>query len=106
MSQKKKILQGNVSVKVPLHVTPGAGRNEIVGVLPDGTLRLKVKAPPVEGKANLEVLKYFGELLQIRSDQIVLVNGQQSRKKLIEIFGMTSGQFKQIIKQIIENSAN
>jgi uncharacterized protein len=106
MSQKKKNQQGDVSVKVPLHVTPGARKNEIVGILPDGALRLKVKAPPVEGKANLEVLKYFEELLQIRSDQVVLINGQQSRNKLIEIFGMTSDQFKEKIKQIIENTAN
>jgi uncharacterized protein len=105
MSQKKRLQQEKVSVKVPLHVTPGASKNEIVGILPDGAIRLKVKALPVEGKANKAVLDFFQELLQLRSDQIKFVNGQQSRIKLIEIFGMTSDQFTEKIKIFLENTA-
>jgi uncharacterized protein len=106
MSQKKNQLQGKVSVKVPLHVTPGSKKNEIVGILPGGAIRLKVKALPIEGKANTAVLDFFQELLQIRSDQIKFINGQQSRNKLIEVFGMTQDQFKEKIKIFLENTAN
>lgn len=65
-----------------LYVQPGASKNEIVG--PHGEpsrLKVKVKAPPVDGEANLEAISFIAKTLGIPKSRVELVRGQTSRQK-------------------------
>ncbi len=70
-----------------IRVTPNAGRNEITG-LRDGVLQVKIAAPPVEGKANKELIEFLSRRLGVKRSAITIVKGQTGRNKAIEIEGL------------------
>lgn len=69
-------------------MTPGARRNELSGVA-DGRLRVRLAAPPVEGRANEALVRYLAEVLGVRRDHVTVVAGGRSRRKLVHLSGVT-----------------
>ncbi len=71
-------------MKIKIYVQPNASRSEIVGLHGDA-LKIKIKAPPVDGEANQELIRFLSELLKIPQKKISLKHGQTGRNKWIEI---------------------
>lgn len=71
--------------QIKVRVIPRAKKTEIVGTLADGTLKIKLKAPPVDGKANEELVRFLGEGFDVAKSRIKIVRGEKGRNKLIEI---------------------
>ena len=67
-----------------LHVQPGAKRDEIVGPHGDA-LKLRITAPPVDGKANTHLRKYLAKLCGVNPKSVNLIKGQGTRRKIIVI---------------------
>ena len=67
-----------------LRVSPGAKKSEIVGPHGDA-FRVKVAAPPVDGKANEALLEFLSEIFGVPRRQVSLLSGQTSRDKVVEI---------------------
>ncbi len=67
-----------------LHIQPGAKRTEVVGLHGDA-LKIKLAAIPVEGKANAALLKYLAERFAVPRNQVVLKQGEKSRRKIVLI---------------------
>jgi uncharacterized protein (TIGR00251 family) len=76
---------GRKGAALAVRVTPRASKNEIVEVLSDGTVKVHLTAPPVEGKANIALLKFFAEVLDVPVNQIEVVAGVTGRDKLISV---------------------
>jgi uncharacterized protein (TIGR00251 family) len=76
-------------ILLSLKVQPGVSRNELTRVV-DGTPHLKIAAPPVEGRANKEMLLFLSELLGVKKGSISLVKGHASHSKVISISGLTA----------------
>lgn len=74
--------------RITVQVQPGARRSEVVGRHGDAW-KLKVAAPPVEGKANDEVLSLLAKVLGVRRRDISIVRGHTGRRKLVEIAGLS-----------------
>ena len=77
-------------MKIALKVTPGARRNEILGWEEDypqigRVLRVKIAAPPVEGKANKEIVAFMAKTLGISKSSVELLHGSTGRIKLIQV---------------------
>lgn len=72
------------SVLIRLHVQPKASKSRIVG-LHDNCLKLAVAAPPVEGKANKEVVKFLAVILGVPARDVTVKSGIQSRRKLVVV---------------------
>ena len=83
--------EGRVLLKVWLQ--PRAAKVEVVGVYGDA-LKIKITAPPVEGKANKQLLKFLAERLQLLTSQINLRSGNTSRHKVVEIRGLSINEVK------------
>ena len=66
------------------HVQPNASKTAVVGMYGD-ELKITLKTPPVDGKANQELCRYFAELLDLPPSRIQLISGQTSRRKRIFI---------------------
>lgn len=75
-------------VTLTLHVQPGAKRSEISG-LHGEALKLRLAAPPVEGRANEALLKLIAELFGVPLRQVELRQGGQSRHKVVAVTGST-----------------
>jgi uncharacterized protein (TIGR00251 family) len=89
MEMKKYHLHdGKKGAALAIRVTPRASRNEIVELLPDGTIRIRLTAPPVEGKANEALIEFLGKVLDIAPSSIEIVAGLNGRDKLVSILGM------------------
>ncbi|MBI2968788.1 MAG: DUF167 domain-containing protein [Bacteroidetes bacterium] len=64
-----------------------SSRTDEVKVLPDGSLRIKIKAPPVDGRANEYLIRYLSGLLKIPKSDITIISGFTSSHKRIRING-------------------
>jgi len=69
-----------------LHIQPGAKRSELAG-LHGEALKIRLAAPPVEGRANEALLKFIAELFDVSVRQVELKQGGQSRHKVVAITG-------------------
>ena len=74
-------------VELSVFCQPKAARSALIG-MHGGALKAKVKAPPVEGKANQELLDLLAGALAVPSRRLTLVSGEQSRNKRIRVEGV------------------
>ncbi len=69
-------------MKLLIHTQPGASKNEVVGFYGEPPrIKIKVKARPIEGEANAEVITFLAKLLGIAKSGIQIERGHTSRKK-------------------------
>jgi uncharacterized protein (TIGR00251 family) len=71
-------------MKLKITVKPNARRDEVVRN-GDGTLLVRVNAPPVEGKANERVIELLSEFLQKPKRSISIISGFKGKNKIVEI---------------------
>jgi uncharacterized protein (TIGR00251 family) len=95
-----RLHDGQRGAALAVRVTPRARKNEIVEVLSDGTVKVHLTAPPVEGKANQALLKYLSDVLDIPISQLDIVAGATGRDKLVSIVNMDAATLH---KKIVEN---
>ncbi len=77
-------------MKLALKVTPGAKKNEILGWEENypqigRVLKVKIAAPPVEGKANKEITRYLAKCLGLPASAVEILHGSSGRIKLVEL---------------------
>jgi len=77
------------SVTLRLRVQPRAARTELTGEHA-GAIKLKVAAPPVDGKANDECRRFLARLLGVSRNAVEIVAGDSSRDKVVRIHGVTA----------------
>src|SRR5712692_7345981 len=80
-------------VTLSLRVQPRASRNAVVGWTGD-TLNIRLMAPPVEGAANAACLAFLADLLDLPRAQVVLLRGERSRNKVVQITGLTRDEVR------------
>ena len=73
--------------RIAVKVHPRAKRTAITGRLGEA-YKLDLKAPPVDGKANEECIRFFAELAGVPRNSVRIVRGAASRMKVIEIEGV------------------
>lgn len=84
----KRLHDGKQGAALVVRVTPRAKHNEISGIMEDGTLKVKIVAPPVDGKANQMLVAFLSEILDIPPSKIEIVVGASGRNKLVSILDM------------------
>lgn len=71
-------------MKVSVRICPRASKNEVVKIT-DGTLKIRLTTPPVDGKANAALINLLSEYFDSPKSKIKIVRGLTSKNKLIEI---------------------
>ncbi len=84
---------------ITVKIIPRAKRNEVAGVMDDGSIRIRIAAPPVEGAANHALVEFLSDLLHIHKSQIEIVAGVTSERKLISLVGITPQAVEEIVQQ-------
>jgi hypothetical protein len=74
-------------ITIKVYLQPRSSKNEIVGPYRDG-IKIKVTAPPVEGKANNALIRLLAGELDIPASGIEIATGRRSREKMIRISGV------------------
>jgi uncharacterized protein (TIGR00251 family) len=82
-----------VSCTLAIKAIPNAPRNEVVGWLGDA-LKVKVHAPPVEGRANEVLCEFLADTLELPRRAVHVTRGDTSRQKLVRIDGLSLAEVK------------
>ncbi|HSO11818.1 MAG TPA: DUF167 domain-containing protein [Anaerolineales bacterium] len=89
MSDRKfKLHNGQRGSALAVRVTPRASRNEIVEVLDDGTIKVRLAAPPSDNEANAALIDFLSEILGVPKSKLDIVAGSAGRDKLISVVDM------------------
>ena len=71
-------------ITLKLYLQPGSKKNEVIGLF-EGSLKIKLATQPIEGQANVALIKYLSQLLKVPKSKIILKKGEKSRRKIVDI---------------------
>lgn len=81
---KKKLRQGH-KITLKIRVVPKSGKHEIVELMADGAVKIKLKSAPDKSKANKELIELLSDFFEVKYQHIMIISGEKSRVKLVEI---------------------
>ncbi len=93
-----KTKEGNPTLRV--YIQPRAAKNRFCGLHGDA-LKLAVTAPPLDGKANREVVVYLAEILGVSRKSVDLLSGRQSRNKLFCFFSLSETELRERLQRLL-----
>lgn len=97
----RRLSDGRRGAALAIRVTPRARRDEIVEILNDQTIKVRLTAPPVEGQANEALIEFLSKVLDVARSRIEIIAGDTGRDKLVSILDMTSEEAQtRILKQL------
>lgn len=94
MAQKS---QNPPTSRITVRLQPRASRDELLGVDEAGVLKVRVKAPPVDGAANAALIQLLAKRLGIAKSKISLVSGATARNKILEIEGVSRDELRKSV---------
>jgi uncharacterized protein len=83
-------------VTFAIRVLPRSSKCEVAGLQGDA-LKIRITAPPVEGRANEECIRFLAALLNVKKTQIIIASGHKSKNKRISVSGMTSEGIRAVL---------
>lgn len=92
-----EVKEGPQGVTFKLKVVPRAKTSMIEGEYGTG-LKVRIHAPPVDGKANKEVVRLLAETLGVRTEEVEILAGLSSTGKTVMIRGLSAGQLRERLK--------
>jgi uncharacterized protein (TIGR00251 family) len=88
-------------VIISVKAVPASSKNLVSGLL-DESLKLKIKAPAVDGAANKELVKFLSKILKVAKSDIIFVGGVSSKRKRLSV--PLNDRVKQFIKEIEDDN--
>jgi uncharacterized protein (TIGR00251 family) len=86
------------TVRFAVKVQPRASKTELAGKLGEA-YKLRLAAPPVDGKANEACVRFFAEQFGVARSAVRIVQGLASRLKVVEIEGADMGDVERVLGQ-------
>lgn len=90
--------QGDRQTTLTLHIQPGAKKTEVAGEHGDA-LKIRLAAPPVDGKANSALIAFVADRLGLARSAVSLKSGQTSRRKVLEVTDAPADTAKRLLPQ-------
>lgn len=88
MTRQYVLHDGKRGSALALRITPRSSRNQITGVLNDGTVKVHIAADPSDEKINAELIAFLAEVLGVPKSRMEIVAGEKGRDKLVSILDM------------------
>jgi len=79
--------------RIEVYVQPRASATEVAG-MHDGRVKVRLAAPPVDGAANAELVRFVAARLGVAKAKVRIVAGESSRRKMIEVDGVDAQAIK------------
>jgi len=86
--RKFNLHDGKKGSALAVRVTPRASRNEIVDLLDDGTIKIRIASPPTDHEANETLIEFLSQILGVPKSRLDIVAGVTGRDKLIAVVDM------------------
>lgn len=81
-----EVIKGGV--RLHLFIQPKSSKNEIIGPH-NGLLKIKITAPPIDGRANEGLVEFLSDYFDIPKRDISILRGESGRNKTVELFGVS-----------------
>jgi len=81
----RKRTQGKLFLYLRIKVIPKSAKNEVVDIMEDETIKIRIKAAPENGKANAELIKFLSEELNVLEKNVLIISGVAEPVKLIKV---------------------
>lgn len=98
VGQVNVFVESDGALTFSVKIVPRASKNQIVGKEGDA-VKIRLNAPPVEGKANEALVRFLAETFGVSRAQIEIVAGHASRHKVVRVRGVTARQIEDATKQ-------
>lgn len=82
-----------------IHVVPNARSESVIGIYGDA-IKIKLRAPAAEGKANAALIRFLAQQLKLPRHAIALQRGHNSRRKVIQVDGFDQ---EAVQRRLVEN---
>lgn len=73
-------------ITISVYAVPGSSKSEIAGIY-NGSIKIKLKAPPTNGKANKELISFLSKKLNIPKAAVSIVSGSRQKRKVLSLLG-------------------
>jgi uncharacterized protein (TIGR00251 family) len=90
---------------ITVKVSPRAPKTELAGLMDDGTLKIRLAAPPVDGAANRALVDFLSQALDLPRSQIDIIAGETSERKLISLVGISPEEVDKAFRDILAGRA-
>ena len=74
----------NKSLRIYVHASPRSSKNEVIKIS-EGEYKIKLTAPPVDGKANAALIEILAKYFKVPKSLIVIVGGKTAKVKIVDI---------------------
>jgi uncharacterized protein (TIGR00251 family) len=103
MEEKREYKFRNVTLGAALHirVTPRAKKNEITDILQNGIVKIRLTAPPVDGKANKGLIDFLSKALKVRTSDVEIIAGNAGRDKIVSFTNIQAEELERRIREKI-----
>ncbi len=101
--RKFRLHNGKYGAALTVRVTPRARKSEVGGILEDGTIRIRIQEPPVEGKANRALVVFLSKILGVRKNQIEIVAGEKGLDKIVAVEAMTAEEVEKRLQGYLDS---
>jgi uncharacterized protein (TIGR00251 family) len=102
MAKSPKFTNGKLGAALPVRVIPRASHNQVVEILSDQTVKIRLVSPPGDKETNAELIGFLSQLLGIPAAKMEIVAGSTGRDKLVSILDVTS---EEVHKKILNSLA-
>lgn len=90
------IEQRGADVRIMLRVQPRASKTALAGEHA-GALKVRLAAPPVDGAANEELVRWIARQLKVAPSRVSIVSGESSRSKIVHVEGVAADDVRRIL---------
>jgi len=84
-----------------VHIQPGASQNKIVSY-DEGVLKVRIAAPPVEGKANRKLIEFLSDTLDTAKSNITIESGLTGKNKIVAVAGLSAERLQELLERQIK----
>jgi uncharacterized protein len=97
VDRKFNLHDGKKGSALAIRVTPRASRNEVVELLNDGTIKVRLASPPTDHEENETLIEFLSEILGVPRTRLDIVAGASGRDKLVSVVDMDADTVNQRI---------
>jgi uncharacterized protein YggU (UPF0235/DUF167 family) len=100
MSKREfRITDASRGAALPIRIIPHASHTRLLEIEDDGTLRLQLSSPPRPGGENELLIGYLAALFEVEPDEVQVVAGIDSNKKVVAVFNANATEIDRLIRQ-------
>jgi len=93
-----QIKETDTAVTIRVRAQPRASRTEIIGEH-DGALKIRIAAPPLNGKATEECRRFLAKLLDVSATSVEIISGETSRDKIVRIQNISARRVLEALRR-------